>query len=174
VKEDLETGGEAAPKAKGSKALIGIAVLNLAIGAGVLGFLLLRPPAASHPDTASKAGAVSGEGHGKAAEGAAGESTVLIPLPNLVVNLADSDATHFLRMSVAFELKSEKLKEGFEAREPIVRDLAISASSGMTYEDLRAGSGREALRTELLAKVNQSLGESAGVKAVYFTEFVVQ
>jgi Flagellar basal body-associated protein len=60
-----------------------------------------------------------------------------------------------------------------EKRLPIIKDAIIDVISSKTSDFVRTPEGREALRLELIRRLNIILVEG-GVRNIYFTEFVVQ
>jgi len=56
---------------------------------------------------------------------------------------------------------------------PQIRDLLLTLLSSKTFDEVRTAEGKQQLREEIIARVNQVLDRDV-VKAVYFTEFIVQ
>jgi flagellar FliL protein len=56
---------------------------------------------------------------------------------------------------------------------PAIKDAIIDLISSKYYKDIRTPEGRERLKIELLKRINAILPDG-GVKAIYFTSFVVQ
>ena len=59
------------------------------------------------------------------------------------------------------------------ARLPQTRDLLLTLFTSKTFDDIRTPEGKQQLREEIIARVNQVLDRDLA-KAVYFTEFIVQ
>ena len=59
------------------------------------------------------------------------------------------------------------------ARLPQTRDLLLTLFTSKTFDEIRTPEGKQQLREEIIARVNQVLDRDLA-KAVYFTEFIVQ
>ena len=66
-----------------------------------------------------------------------------------------------------------QFEEEIDARMPAIDDAIISVISQHTFEDLYTTEGKEALREEIMEKVNESVPDER-VIAVYFSEFVIE
>ncbi|MEW6517321.1 MAG: flagellar basal body-associated FliL family protein [candidate division FCPU426 bacterium] len=116
-----------------------------------------------------------------------------------LVNLADTEANHYLKTTVSLgarieesEEKSEGKKKGghggghgakqagpqpalfqtIKAREPMIRDLIISVISAYPMAVLVSVQGKRELKEALSARLQQELGTSE--LTVYFTSFTLQ
>lgn len=167
VKETTE--GEA-PKGKGKRGLIkwgiiGILVLAVA-GGGLFGWKVFSKKGGEesghHPEpVAAKEGEHSG---------AAGQ---MIPLESFIVNLADSAEIKYLKVTVNLEVTAEGASEEVQARMPQIRDGLLMLLTSKTSSDVKEIGGKLKLQDEMVARVNNYLKEGK-IKAVYFTEFVMQ
>ncbi len=98
---------------------------------------------------------------------------IIFPLDVIVVNIADSQATRYLRAGISFEIPNETVAQELTLRKPQITDLLIMILSSKEMEDLIDFSGKNQIRKEIMEKVNSKLsGEK--LKNVYFTEFVIQ
>ena len=88
------------------------------------------------------------------------------------MNPADQGGNHYLRTSISLAVKSSALAN-LQAEEPQIRDITIGVLRSKEKAALQDKKGLEALRKELLDRLNQALGEGK-VFAIYFTDFVVQ
>ena len=61
----------------------------------------------------------------------------------------------------------------FPARVPQMRDLILTLLTSKLFAEVRTPQGKALLRDEIIARMNRALNHDA-VKAVYFTEFLVQ
>ena len=90
-----------------------------------------------------------------------------LPLaPRPLADLQAEVATTF----VEFEILSAL------ARAPgrvFTRDMLLTLFSSKTFADVRTPQGKAVLREEIVNRMNTVLNEDA-VKAIYFTEFIVQ
>jgi flagellar FliL protein len=96
-----------------------------------------------------------------------------VDLGVFTVNLADKGTDAYARVAITLELSNEKVKREVDKRMPIIKDAIIDVISSKTSDFVRTPEGREALRLELIRRLNIILVEG-GVRNIYFTEFVVQ
>jgi len=59
------------------------------------------------------------------------------------------------------------------ARLPQMRDLLLTLFTSKLFAEIRTPEGKALLRDEIINRVNRSLRKDV-VKAVYFTDFIVQ
>ena len=98
---------------------------------------------------------------------------IFVPIGDFVVNLADTDVQRFVKVSITVEVLNEKIQNEVNQYMPAIKDAIIDLISSKYYKDIRTPEGRERLKIELLKRLNALLPEG-GIKAVYFTSFVVQ
>jgi flagellar FliL protein len=147
-------------KSSGS-ALIVIVLLALVGGGGSAWFLLQR----------SRAAEVGHSGEGYAPK-------YIVHLEGFTVNLADTEETHFLR--VTMDLGIDRLPEGVEKEKaaaglPVarIRDAVLSVLTVCKAEPLLTPDGKLQLKKNILEAVRHNVPE-LDVRDVYFTEFLVQ
>ena len=171
----------AAPKAGGIKAWIPtIATLVLApvctwaVGQFVLipslQKKLSEPPSAEHAaaETAPESG-----GHG-GKEGKEGkESAPNFEFQNVVVNLAGTMGTRYLKTTFLVTGVDGSIKSIFEANKPRLTDVTLNVLSSLSLADLEEPGAKNVLREKLVAAYNQALGKKVA-EQVYFSDFVVQ
>lgn len=107
-----------------------------------------------------------------------------------IINLADPTGRKYIRITVVLEYvppdptyskmtAEEKtayvttFTSEITAKQPLIDDTIITLLSAKSFDQLYTSDGKEALRAELLEKINQAMPEYK-VIAVYFTEFVVE
>lgn len=107
-----------------------------------------------------------------------------------IINLAEPGGRRYIRITVILEYvpmdpkyptmtaeeKTAYLTEFTKEltdRQPLVDDTIITSLSSKSFDQLYTSDGKEALRTELLNRVNQMMPEYK-VISVYFSEFVVE
>lgn len=168
--EAKETEDAAPQRAKGGKrgfikwGIIGVAVLMI-LGGGAFGYKVF-----------SKKG---GDGSGHPEKGAIkeeddkGHPGHMIPLESFVVNLSDPAEIRYLKVTINLEVASEKSSEEVQARMPQIRDALLMLLTSKTSDDVKDIGGKLKLQDEMVSRVNNFLKEGK-VKAVYFTEFVMQ
>jgi len=97
----------------------------------------------------------------------------LLPLDPFIANLADEDGKRYLKATVQLEFFDRKVPEEVNARLPQMRDLLLTLFTSKLFAEIRTPEGKALLRDEIINRVNRSLRKDV-VKAVYFTEFIVQ
>jgi len=153
--------------------IINLVLLVLLLGVG--GFIawelmqLKQQPAASQTAQAAK----SEDAAIPEAEDDSGKPPVLMDMDNITVNLADTDASRFLRTKIKLALRSEDAKAKIEANKAKINDLVITVLSSKKFADIRTPQGKYALKEELVYRINRAVGGKP-VKTLYFTDFVSQ
>lgn len=147
--------------------IIAAVVLLLAIGGGAAWFFLLKPDPPTPeeldpglkvpvPDLTQKT-----------------EIGPMVDIEEFVVNIISGDTPHYVKASLTVELSSEDVQPEVEQRMPQVRDAVLLLIGNKTYEELQDLQGKRQLKAELTSKINSFL-QSGKVRAIYFTNFVVQ
>ena len=95
------------------------------------------------------------------------------PLDTFIVNLADEGGARYLRVTMNLELKDKDAVALVQERLPLVRNGVLMLLPAKKYADISTVEGKDALRDELVAKLNSFLKPDS-VANIYFTEFVVQ
>lgn len=147
--------------------LIAVGVLLLAgIGVGAMLFLKEEPPA-----------------EGEAAEETTEKpSNVADPIyqgldPDFVVAFQNPQTVRFIKLSIEAMARDDDVIEAVKLHMPAIRDRVIILLSSKSEDSLLDTDGKEQLREELLAAVQDVLNENTGgpgVEAIYFTNFVMQ
>lgn len=106
------------------------------------------------------------------------ETTHNVVLDPMLVNLADEDGHSYLRLSVVLAEGLEKgAKSGEGRRAPgadaAVRDVILEVLGSKHAADLLAADGKDSLKKQVQAALEQKT-PAAKVRAVYFTDFLVQ
>ncbi len=96
-----------------------------------------------------------------------------VNIEEFIVNIISGDTAHYVKASLTVELTNEEVKGEVEKRMPQMRDAILLLISNKTVEELQDMQGKKQLKAELTSKINSFL-KSGKVKAVYFTNFVVQ
>lgn len=97
----------------------------------------------------------------------------MVDITEFIVNIISEDANHYVKASLTIELSNEIVKEEVTKRMPQIRDSILLLVGNKTYEELQDLQGKKQLKAELTSKINGVL-QSGKVKAIYFTDFVVQ
>jgi flagellar basal body-associated protein FliL len=95
------------------------------------------------------------------------------PIPELVVNLADTDVIHYLRLGVAAVLEEGISADSVEDELPKINDVVIDIISGKTFAELRGPGATVALKEELSIAARAAFDDSTVVRVI-FTTFVMQ
>lgn len=90
-----------------------------------------------------------------------------------IVNLADTPEVRYLKLTVKLELESQDVSAELAGRIPQLRDTILVLLTSKDAASIRTPQGKFQLRDEITQRVN-SLLPKAGVRAAYFTDFVVQ
>lgn len=115
---------------------------------------------------------------GKKAEGKKGEGGASAEGPdsfkfdNVVVNLAGTMGTRYLKTSFLITGKNN-LRELFEERQPQLLDATLNTLGSLTLSDLEEVGSRNLIRARLIAAYNEVLSMRV-VEQIYFSDFVVQ
>jgi len=168
AEEATEAEEKAAPPAKkggkGKLIIVAVAVL-LAGGGGAawwFGFLSHGAPA-----EAKEEGGEVKEKEKRPEVGA------LLALDPFIANLADEDGKRYLKATVQVEFLEGKVPPEVNARLPQIRDLLLTLFTSKLFAEIRTPQGKALLRDEIINRLNRVLRRDV-VKAVYFTEFIVQ
>jgi flagellar protein FliL len=96
--------------------------------------------------------------------------------PEFVVNLADQEPTHYLKISITLEIEpAAGSKEKVEKATPFVRDAMVMALSKHKYKTLLTDAGKQSLKKELLTCASKPLGEEGiKVRNVLIPSFVME
>jgi len=151
--DDLE------PKAKTSKVVLILLVLNLVVSALATFKLMTASPAEASEEVAAEETDVPGPLH---------------TFDPFVVNLNDVKNPRFLKIAIDAELRDDEvIKELDETRVRFARDAVMRYLSSLTIEDAMGEAAKTTIANEVVARLNGAISEGA-VKRILFAEFVVQ
>ena len=188
----LPEGQAEKPKKKSRKLKI-VIILTILImilgggGAGAYWWFFMRSPAAeTGTETASKEAAPAKEKTAQeAGKNATADSTkierqselprssgLVLPLPPIMVNLADPNGRRYLKLGLEVEVNAD-VSSQLKAADSRIRDAIIMLLAGKSYTDVSTPDGKVLLKAEIAARLNQILGAQRIVR-VYFTDFVVE
>ena len=182
MSEEAEKPAEAAVAKKKSKLpLIGSGVVVIAGAVAALWYLGIGPFAGGAPKHGQATAAVAEEeGHGGAAQHGEesggdrdGKPGSVITLEPFIANLADDGGRRYLKATFQIDFGTAAVPAGMQAHLPQTRDLLLTLFTSKTFDDIRTPEGKQQLREEIIARVNQVLDRDVA-KAVYYTEFIVQ
>jgi flagellar FliL protein len=149
-------GAVAAPVKKGPPIIIIIAVTAV-ICMGV-GFALMKTVFAKKAVSSAPAAIVIGE---------------TVPLDEFLINLADTDVAHYIKVTIGVGLIQGKTAEEFKTKIPVTRDAIVMVLSAKKLDDINSTAGKEALKKELIDSINKEVGDKT-VGAIYFEGFATQ
>lgn len=92
---------------------------------------------------------------------------------NVVVNLAGTMGTRYLKTSFLVTGAEPNIKAVFEANKPRLTDVTLNVLSSLSLSDLEEPGAKNVLREKLVAAYNQAMGRKIA-EQVYFSDFVVQ
>jgi flagellar FliL protein len=93
---------------------------------------------------------------------------------NVVVNLAGTMGTRYLKTSfIVTGVAGKNLRGTFEGQKAKLTDITLNVLSSLTLADLEEPGSKNVLREKLVAAYNQALGKRM-VEQVYFSDFVIQ
>lgn len=100
------------------------------------------------------------------------EYTIL--LDEFVTNLKNEDrGKNYLKIQVALMYTDKKDAPAIEANTSKIRDIILNDLRGKGADEILEVEKTGELKTQILDKLNESLGEGA-IKEIYFTNLVVQ
>lgn len=159
-----------------------IALLVPALGAGGFfgwQFFSAAPRAVAEGSEADEHAEEASESAGNSEHGESAEkstqSTVLNFEPFLV-NLADREISRYLRVTIRLQMTSKGAAEKIASADVLtsqMRDAILGILSSRNSEQIITPEGKEQLKSEIAEKLNGFL-PNRPVKAVFFTDFVVQ
>jgi flagellar FliL protein len=181
AKEDVTLVPVPAKKSKFKFILILLLCIPAAGAGGFFGWRYFSPaPAAAAAESeasteeapAEESESATSE-HGEGERG--GQSTVLNFEPFLV-NLADKEISRYLRVTIRLQVTSKQAAEKIATADVLtsqMRDSILGILSSRSSDQITTPEGKDQLKSEIATKLNSFLPGKA-VKAVFFTDFVVQ
>ncbi|MFP4391454.1 MAG: flagellar basal body-associated protein FliL [Desulfohalobiaceae bacterium] len=149
--------------------LLALAVIVLLAGLGGAGYWGYNTFLASSQNGQSS----SAEEQGGEQKERDSDSTELVSLPTLLVNLADPLGKRYVKVSIDLEVEDKKAESRIQDNKSRIKDTLILLLSSKTFSDLSKMEDKLALKGEIVERINQILEKSV-VQEVYFTEFVIQ
>ena len=146
--------------------IIGVGVLLLAaIAGGAIWFLKEDPP-------------VEGEEAAAAAQAVKITEPIYTSLdPEFIVAFQEPKNARFLKLGIEVMARDDDTIENVKQHMPAIRDSIIMMLSGLDESGLFSPEGKQKMRADILAAVQQVLETNTGkpgVEAIYFTNFVMQ
>lgn len=125
-------------------------------------------PAAEEAPAEGKGGK---EGKGEKGKGTGSASTY--EFENIVVNLAGTMGTRYLKTAFLVTGSDKTLRAAFEANKPKMVDITINVLSSLSLADLEEAGAKNLIREKMIGAYNQAFGKKV-VEQIYFSDFVVQ
>ena len=157
--------------------IVGLLALVVGTGSAILAVKLLgggtkgSETAEEHGRDAPAKAESEPQASGKQAQ--AGKPGVMFDLDPFIVNLADQPEIRYLKIAVKLEVENETVATDLSARVAQVRDTVLVLLSSKDVNSVRTPQGKFQLRDEITQRVNGLLPKP-GIRAAYFTDFVVQ
>ncbi len=117
-------------------------------------------------------GGGGGEHGGGGGAAHAPSDSLFFSVGDFTANLAGPASTHYVKVTVNFEMSKEADEEELKARKPQFRDKVISLLNSKQPADLQNSEGRNSLKEEIKTVSNTFL-KKGRVEGVYFSAFVV-
>ena len=116
--------------------------------------------------------APAGEHGGGGGEHASGNDAKFFAVGDFTANLSGPASTHYVKISVNFEMSKDSDEEEAKQRRPQFRDKIISLLNSKKPSDLQSAEGRSFLKEEIKSAANQYV-KKGKVEGVYFSAFVI-
>ena len=101
------------------------------------------------------------------------EKGVMFHFEPFIVNLAKSQGSRFLKVTISLEMSSGEVQVELEKNLRKINDSILMLLSTKAFEDVYSVQGKFTLKGEITTRVNQFLTVGQ-VKGAYFTEFIIQ
>ena len=98
---------------------------------------------------------------------------VMFHLEPFIVNLARSQGSRFLKITISLEMSSPEVRPDLEKNIRRLTDSILLLLSTKSFEDVYSVQGKFTLKGEITTRINQLLTVGQ-VKGAYFTEFLIQ
>ncbi len=98
----------------------------------------------------------------------------MYPLDQFIVNLVSTGGgKRYLKTAIALEMSIAKMQSELDSKVNILRDTIITILASKTFEEIQTTRGKQKLKEEILARINEFLVDGR-ISNIFFTEFVVQ
>jgi flagellar FliL protein len=129
--------------------------------------------AAAEPKAEGAKEGKEGKGGKEGKEGKEGANPAAYEFQNMVVNLAGTMGTRYLKTTFIVTGAEPNIKGTFEAQKAKLTDITLNVLSSLSLADLEEPGAKNVLREKLVLAYNQALGRRVA-EQVYFSDFVVQ
>jgi flagellar protein FliL len=188
--ESAPAAAPAAPAAPAGKSLLStlLPVVLVVILAPVVSWLVMQyvmlpqlekrlaaagsaPAAAQEAPVAAPAAEKSGHSAKKGEAAPVPPNTYIFS--NVIVNLAGTMGTRYLKTTFMVTGSDQKLHDTFIANQPKLVDITLNVLASLSLADLEEAGAKNIIREKLVNAYNQALGRKV-VEQIYFSDFVVQ
>jgi flagellar protein FliL len=172
--DDIDAGSPISVKKSGSPIvpLLAVIILVPALVYAVMNFVIVPKiieANSSHSEETSSHSESATKGH----TAVTGLKETPVDFASLVVNLAGSGNTRYLRVNIVVASSDSKIGDHLKDHEAPLKDAAITILSAQTPESIETPAGKDVVRRNLMTSFNRLLGADV-IGQVYFKEFVVQ
>ena len=129
-------------------------------------------PASEHGEGGGHGEGGEGGEHGAAKTEAPPSDSHFFSVGDFTANLAGPASTHYVKVTVNFEMNKEADEDELKARKPQFRDKVISLLNSKQPSDVQSIEGRNSLKEEIKTVSNTFL-KKGKIEGVYFSAFVV-
>jgi len=179
--DDKEAEGETEkPKKKGKLLKIIIIVFSvlLLLGGAVGGTLYFTGALTGDHGLLSDNSSDTNDQQGKSSKKKSKKEPVYFAFdPPFVVNFVENNQIRYLQITLEVMTRNEEVVDDLKKHMPVIRNNLVLIFSDQTYDTISTSEGKQKLRDEALAEIQQVLKSETGktgVEAVYFTSFVMQ
>ncbi|AYD40676.1 flagellar basal body protein FliL [Clostridium fermenticellae] len=92
---------------------------------------------------------------------------------DILVNLADTDSSRYLKVNIYLGYDSKKLDSELEEKQPIIMDTVINVLRTKKAADISSAKGLETVKVELIQRINPLL-QKGQINNIYFSNVLVQ
>jgi flagellar FliL protein len=132
------------------------------------------PAAAQEEKAAAAAPAPAKGGHGaKKGEAPVASAPNTYEFSNVIVNLAGTMGTRYLKTTFLVTGSDQKLNDTFTGNKAKLVDITLNVLSSLTLAELEEAGAKNIIREKLVNAYNTALGHKV-VEQIYFSDFVVQ
>ncbi len=168
------------------KMMMGLLALNMVLMVAVAVVLMLGQKKQAQQQTLDQVAQGAAADHGAAAAPAAGghgapaaaagdhppSDARFFSVGDFTANLAGPASSHYVKVTVNFEISKDADEEELKQRKPQFRDKVISLLNSKQPGDLQSSEGRNYLKEEIKTVSNTFL-KKGKVEGVYFSAFIV-
>lgn len=172
AKDDKDIEGEEGGGGGKKKLIIIIAAVVLLLGGGAAAFFLMGGEDKPADETAAKA-----EETAKAKPPEEGDPVYLDLKPKFIVNLPPGGPAKMLQIALTVYTRQQAVADFIKDNDPMFRNDLLNLFESQSSKELLTVEGKKKLQQavqDLISKKLDEMDQTGKIKAVYFTEFVLQ